>query len=177
MVGTDFCRVAGTGFHSDLLEQVARSLCGGSLPQHSVFQLETTFDETSMFRHLEYLGIGSNALAAVHIDEHPEGIRWIANLVPLKSILGVEMAHHEDRTPLGGATPTLTVGITLESVRSLEVEPLHCEDPECVADHGYGGVSKNEGIFMTFTDDAAAGSTTSEAMVFVGELSKKLNPS
>ncbi len=180
---TTFEKIKAVDFHVDTLERVVRQLNGGHFPNDALFQLETTFDDESVFRHFDYLGLRNGVLTSVHIDELPVGVHWYASVTPVSRVTSVEigqstvppsyMAAEDDFPPAHAhgfpRQEDLTLMLSIEGRSLVEMEPLACEDPHCEADHGMVGGTKNEGIAITFQEESE-NSTASEAMAFVGVL-------
>lgn len=177
---TDFDAVRASGFHTDLIEKLVRQANEGDTPPINLFQLETTFSDESVFRHFDYLGLRGRLLTSIHVDELPVGIRWYMNLLPTSQISGVELgqfAHSPYQSaPVNGhedaGDPALTVLISFGMTRSFEIEPMQCDDPTCTAEHGMAGVSKDEGLLMSFGSPES--STEEDAMEFVSSLAAAL---
>ena len=89
---TTFDKVRATGFHADLIERTIVRLNGGVEPTNMLYHLETTFDDDSVFRHLDYLGLSDGRLLAFHLDEVSGGVRWVCNAIPLRSVDSVEVS-------------------------------------------------------------------------------------
>ena len=179
---SDFEKIRDLGFHAALIEGLVRNMNEGEVPQHNLFQLEAAFDDESVFRHFDYLGLCENLLTTIHVDELAEGVRWYLNLIPLSTVTSVEAGQFEEATgftpqpglPLAAEEPPgLTVVVLFSAHRSLELDPLHCDDPSCTADHGLAGSSKDEGLAMTFVDGAES-SSEAEALAFVGALASQI---
>lgn len=183
MIGFD--KIRQSGFHADLIERLVKQVNGGQIPSYNLFLLETTFDDDSVFRHFDYLGLSGALLTSIHIDELAAGARWYMNLLPVRHVTGLEVA--QVALPLQPADKDvpaathgdagddnhevgLTVVVSSSSQRSLELEPLRCDDPACTADHGYVGGGKDEGLVMTFGAQSAS-SNEDDAMEFVAALS------
>ena len=152
MIGFD--KIRQSGFHADLIERLVKQVNGGQIPSHNLFLLETTFDDDSVFRHFDYLGLSGALLTSIHIDELAAGARWYMNLLPVRHVTGLEVA--QVALPLQPAdkdVPAATHG-----------------DPACTADHGYVGGGKDEGLVMTFGAQSAS-SNEDDAMEFVAALS------
>lgn len=181
---TTFDKIRAVDFHVDTLERVVRQLNGGRLPETSLFQLEVTLDEDSVFRHFDYLGLDGGLMTSVHIDELPVGIQWYASVIPVSQVTGVELGQSTappSTNDLGPDLPhthphsfpqdtNLTVVISVEGRSVVEVEPLVCEDPDCQGDHGLVGGLKNEGLGMSFPEESD-NSNAREALEFVAKLS------
>lgn len=176
---TSFDRVRATGFHADLLERTVRNLNAGALPEYALFNLETSFDDDSVFRHLDYVGLSIPArqLVAMHLDELPTGLRWAGTVVPVKDVGPIEMAQVLlDPDDAGGATDglgdELVLHLGLGANLTMDLDKVHCDDPECEYDHGFSGLIKRDGLVMRFDDAAQDGSSSSaaEAFEFIREL-------
>lgn len=185
---TGFDRVRRSGFHTDLIERLVKHASGGALPPHNLFLLETAFDDDSVFRHFDYLGLAGRLLIAIHIDELASGPRWYMNLIPISKITGLEVAQvvlpaqPDDKEERGSSEAThasdtqqtgITVVASFASQRSIELEPLQCDDPTCTADHGLVGGGKDEGLVMTFVSQSES-SNEDDAMEFVAVLAQAM---
>lgn len=162
------------GFHVELIERLVRQANEGAVPETNLFQLETTFNDESVFRHFDYLGLRGNLLTSVHVDELPNGVRWYMNLLPVQQVSAVELGQFSpSATQATGSEdesdPSLTVLVTFSTHRSVELESMHCDDPTCAADHGLVGGIKDEGLMMTFGAPESSGED--DAMSFVSALS------
>ncbi|MFZ1381430.1 MAG: DUF5998 family protein [Scrofimicrobium sp.] len=174
---TSFDKVRSSGFHTDLLEKTVRDLGGGKLPEHSLYNLETSFDDDSVFRHLDYVGLLERRMIAVHIDELASGMRWMATVIPLSDVGPIEIAQvllsdEETGGPADGSGNELMVNIGFGSAMTLDLDKVQCEDPECEYDHGYSGFLKRDGLAMRFEDnpDVGISSASDDAMAFVRAL-------
>ncbi len=173
---TTFDKVRATGFHVEVVEQTLAELADGSLPEHFVFTLATSFDDESVFRHLDYVGLGVGELIAVHVDELSTGLRVITTLIPLRQIGPVELAqvmegpgHPKDLS--GYRELHLHVGVDM--VSTIELERAECDDPQCDFDHGYSGLFKKDGITLRFDANQAdlAASSRSDVVGFARAVS------
>lgn len=181
---THFGKVRQLGFHADLIEDLIRQVNGGELPQHNLFQLETTFDDDSVFRHFDYLGLRGKLLTSIHLDELSEGVRWHVSLQPVSQMTGIEVGrfshdaapeHLQD--PAGeweDASAYLAVALSFTTNRAIELESLQCDNPSCTVDHGFVGSSKDEGLLMHF-GTGAEGSSEEDAMAFVSALAAEVS--
>ncbi|WP_099331943.1 DUF5998 family protein [Actinomyces minihominis] len=183
---TSFEKVRSLGFHADLIERLLRQVNAGHLPEHCLFQLETTFDDQAVFRHFDLIGLRDSLLTAVHVDELADGVRWYLNLIHVRQITGLELGSAsvpsrmlpEEEVVLPGqqmeaVLPGLTVVLSFATHRSIAMEPMHCDDPDCMADHGMIGSQKDDGLVMSFGVQPES-SGEDDAMTFVGALSMRL---
>lgn len=183
---TSFEKVRALGFHVDLIERLLRQVNAGHLPEHCLFQLETTFDDQAVFRHFDLVGLRDSLLTAIHVDELADGVRWYLNLIHVRQITGLELGSASfphrvlpENEPVfpgleGHASlPGLTVVLSFATHRTIEMEPMQCDDPECTADHGLVGSEKDDGLVMSFGVQPES-SDEEDAMAFVGALSMQL---
>ncbi len=149
------------------------------MPEHSVFQLEVTMDEESVFRHFDFLGLQRGLLVAVHIDELPDGLHWQSSVTPTSRVTNVELGASSSpdsgdaAAHIPGLTGEVTVALEIEGRAGVDLDRAQCDDPECQFDHGYTGAVKNSGLFMTFGSGMEA-STPTEAISFVSALTSEM---
>lgn len=171
-----------TGFHAQLIERVALQLNEGEYPDAYLYRLSTTFDDSSVFRHLDFLGLRGNVVTMIHVDELPVGVRWYAHLTPVGRLKGVEMGSLEvsemPQEPLF-TVPEEATGLSLflpvSITQNVELSQMVCDDPECTADHGWAGSAKDEGLLLSFTDNPEESSSTDEVVAFVTKLLARMS--
>lgn len=127
------------GFYPELVTRSLRRALGGKDPLALLLQLDAGFDHGSLFRHLNVVAISTNSLVQLHVDELEDGGATVASAIhPLGAVRG--MSYMEQVTApekQGGAVTEITIAVNLGSARRGDVETLQCDDPECVADHGF----------------------------------------
>lgn len=176
---TKFASLKKTNFHADLIERVVLRLNGGKEPTSYVYSLSTTFDDASVFRHLDFVGLRDGKLTLVHVDELPVGVRWHTHLTTVDRIGGVELGALRIDEEALSEVPTqgeildlemgaglLTLFIPVSISKNIEMAALQCEDPACTADHGFGGAVKDEGVLLTFTGVDGESSSDNEVYDF-----------
>ncbi len=172
---TSFAKVRRAGFHAELVEETVLDLTGGVLPEHSLFSVEASFDDDSVFRHMDYVGIGQGQLIAMHLDELASGLRFIVTAVPFRQLGPIEVAREYSGPSLGGpeASLELMIHIGLAAVSSIDLERSHCDDPECDYDHGYQGLVKRDGVSLRLRGESPEflSSSSRDGMSFVRTLS------
>ena len=93
-------------------------------------------------------------------------------LAPLSGIRGasvVELVAHPASD--AAAVPTeVTVSVDLGGQRRAELEPRHCDDPECAADHGYAATSYPDDLAMRVSSAADGEESLARAEHFVDVL-------
>ncbi len=127
------------GFYPELVTRSLRRALGGKELLALLLQLDAGFDHGSLFRHLNVVAVSTGSLVQLHVDELEDGGATVASAIhPLRAIRG--MSYMEQVTSperQGGAVTEITIAVNLGSARRGDVETLQCEDPECVADHGF----------------------------------------
>lgn len=178
---TKFANLAKTNFHADLIRKIVLRLNNGEEPEAYVYSLATAFDDASVFRHLDFVGLRDGLLTMVHLDELPVGVRWYTHLTTVDKIKGIELgslelgtngAPKDAQEPAGfdpEVTP-LTLFIPVSISQNVEVGPLQCDDPSCQAEHGLGGSIKDEGLLLAFTGDPEEGSVEDEVYDFAARV-------
>lgn len=113
---------------------------------------EPTFDHHEVRRHLSVVVLTPSRLILAHTDEHPgdemlpepytststEAIRLSA----LTSVVVTRMSANPTSGRPAVAEAVMTLG--WGAVQRLDMEPAHCADPDCDADHGYTGVMTSD---------------------------------
>ena len=138
------------GFYPVVVARALRRGLAGAQPLAGLCQLDAAFDRGNMFRHLTVAALTPTQLVQVHVDEMEDGGAMVnTTLAPISGIRGasvVELIAQPAADPVSPPSE-VTVSVDLGGQRRAEVEPRHCEDPECSADHGYAATS--------FPDDLA----------------------
>ena len=161
------------GFYPTLVTRTLRRALGGVDPLAAVCQLDAAFDRATMFRHLTVAALTDAYLVQVHVDELEDGGAMVATAVsPVSRIRGVsimEVISEPTREDGAGATE-VTVAIDSGSQRRTEIEPLHCDDPECPADHGYSALSMPDDLSLRVSAAADGADALERAEQFVDAL-------
>ncbi len=181
---TRFENLHKTNFHADLIERVVSQLNEGEDPDAYLYRLSATFDDSSVFRHLDFLSLRGAVLTMIHVDELPVGVRWYAHMTSVHKLGGMELgsleAHPDleengllalgDEGELPDDATHLTLFLPISISQSIELGPLQCDDPTCDADHGLGGTLKDEGLMLSFSGVPEESSTPEEVLAFVGKV-------
>ena len=148
-------RIERGGFYPRAVKSALRRALGGAEPLATLCQVDTGFDRGAVFRHLTIASLTERAIIQLHVDEMEGGSVSIATAVRRASdIPGYStMEVYADPENASGLTE-MTIALDLGGARRLEIEAAQCEDPHCVADHGFTGTSFPDD--MTFRISAAA---------------------
>jgi hypothetical protein len=147
---------------------------------------EPTFDHDEVRRHVTVVVLTPTRLLLAHTDEHPPDealsrpyTSTSTEVLPLSRITNVSVTRMVvDNSQVAGgqrgADPgveeaVLTVG--WGALRRIDLQPATCGDPECEADHGYGGMLVNDDFSLRISA-AADGAAAVESLL---EFARALN--
>lgn len=163
-------RIERGGFYPRAVKSALRRALGGTEPLATLCQVDTGFDRGAVFRHLTIASLTERAIIQLHVDELEGGSVSVATAVRrARDIAGYStMEVYADPENASGLTE-MTIALDLGGARRLEIEAAQCEDPHCVADHGFTGTSFPDD--MTFRISAADGQDAlAEGLAFVERL-------
>lgn len=151
---------------------------------HLVHQ-ETTFDATeTLRRHVTVLLLTPTRLLVAHADDHPgetphqtPKVASSLESVPLRRVRSIVVSttfsNPQQHSP--GAIPDeATLTMCWGTVQRLELEPAHCLDPHCDADHGLTGVATSDDIVVRVTAAAEGTKAVESAMQFAAIANRAL---
>ena len=166
-----WARIDRAGFYPQIATRALRRALAGALPLATVCQVDAAFDRGSMFRHLTVATLTDSALVHVHIDELENGGAGVATAIhPIDRIGPVSMLEIVEEPETGGVVSELTIAIDLGGQRRTEIEPAHCEDPECTADHGYSAATFPDDLTIRVSRAADGPDVLDEAEAFIDHL-------
>lgn len=165
--------IESLGFYPVVVARSLRRGLAGADPLATLCQLDAAFDRGTMFRHLTVAALTPTQLVQVHVDELEDGGAIVQTaLAPLSGIRGasvMELVAQPATDP--ASTPTeVTVSVDLGGQRRAEMEPRHCDDPECSADHGYAATSFPDDLAMRVSSAADGDEALARAEHFVDVL-------
>ena len=148
-------RIERSGFYPRAVERALRRALGAGEPLATLCQVETGFDRGSVFRHLTVASLTERAIVQLHVDEMDGGSATIATAVHrVADIAGYSTMEVFTDPENAVGLSEMTIALDLKGARRIDVEPARCDDPNCMADHGYTGTSYPDD--MTFRVSAAA---------------------
>lgn len=138
--------VTESGFYPELVvETIAGALGSQPVLGHLVHH-EATFTGHEVQRHMTVLVLTERQLIICHTDDSDQGnadraltsaevvaLRSISSVVMTRSVASPELPQHD----LVETWLTVVWG----AASRLDIGPAACEDPDCVADHGFTGMS------------------------------------
>ena len=131
-------RIDRTGFYPQVVKRALRRALGGEAPVASLCQVDAAFDRGSVFRHLTVATLTRDCVVQLHVDELEDGGASVATSIHRSAdIAGYSTMEILDDPQRARGLSEITVAVDLRGARRIELEPAHCDDPDCAADHGY----------------------------------------
>ncbi|WP_022867930.1 DUF5998 family protein [Schaalia vaccimaxillae] len=166
-----WARIERAGFYPQIAKRALRRALRGTEPLATLCQVDAAFDRGSVFRHLTVATLTSSCLIHVHIDELESGGAGVATAIhPISSIMGASMMEVVDRPEISCEVSELTIAINVGGQRRTEIEPAHCDDPQCTADHGYSASTFPDDLTIRISGAADGVDVLAEAEQFVDHL-------
>ncbi|MEV7972011.1 DUF5998 family protein [Cellulomonas sp. NPDC089187] len=169
------------GYYPDLVADVLDvALADEPVLAHLVHP-ETTFDAAEVRRHVTVLALTATRLIVAHVDDHPADSEHpsasaaaTTESVPLAELRSVALTHliGAPESYRGGEGPAeLTLAIGWGAVSRVDLEPAHCADPNCEADHGMTGSITPDDVVVRVSAVAEGAEAVREAVSFARRLS------
>ncbi|OKL52494.1 DUF5998 family protein [Buchananella hordeovulneris] len=152
------------------------ALAGESVADMLV-QQSTSIDDEAVRRHLNAMVLTPTRLLLLHVDDLDDEAGAIVvstDAVALSEISALRVSHglRDPEGPHGGELTEVTLSIGWRSTRQIEVQPKSCGDPECVAEHGWGGVLLNEDVMVRVTAAADGAAQVRRTSEFAAQLAR-----
>ena len=164
-------RIERSGFYPKAVERALRRALGAADPLATLCQVDTGFDRGSVFRHLTVASLTERAIVQLHVDEMGGGSATIATAVHrVADIAGYStMEVYTDPENATGLSE-MTIALDLKGARRLELETARCDDPTCMADHGFTGSSFPDDMTFRVSATVDGQDALEEAAEFVDHL-------
>lgn len=143
--------------------------------------METHMDFESIHRHVTAFVVTPTRLILVHVDDEPAGpgetMRGVASVedVPLAKMRTVLLSRiYTDPANFAPGQRPVEVSVNLgwDSVKRIEAFAESCADPQCEADHGYGGTVVPEDVNLRVSAQAEGQEAVDQAERFALTLKK-----
>lgn len=171
--------IRGCGYFPELIADSIGLACGSEPAQGYLVHHEATFNHDEIQRHLSVLVLTPTRLLVGHTDENaapgePVQALTTTESVPLGKINSVALSQivanpESYGTQRASVVETwLTLGWGM--VRRIELEPAHCGDPNCDADHGYSGDLAGDDFTVRISAAADGDAKVREVIAFATAL-------
>jgi hypothetical protein len=167
------------GYFPDLIaETMALATAGEPILQHVVHH-EATFAHDEIQRHLSVLVLTPTRLIVGHTDESDAAgeagqAMSTTESVWLDKITSVALtrvvAHPERHGSRRSATTETWLTVGWGTASRVELEPAHCGDPDCDADHGYSGTLASEDLTLRMSLAADGADNVAKLVTFATAL-------
>lgn len=139
---------------------------------------ETTFDGPEVRRHLTVVALTARHLLITHLDDdpadalNPSQVVSTTERVALRRIIstGLSQVFDTDGQIVPGREAEITLGITWNGSRRVDLERAVCEDPNCQIDHGYTGTLAPSDLALRVSALADGDEAVTTALRFHAEL-------
>lgn len=136
------------GYFPELVADAVSLALGPEEPVTHMVHHEATFNNAEIQRHLSVIVLTKSRLIVAHTDENddpgePAQALTTTESVPLRQVSSVALSqvvsHPERHGSRRSAVAETWLTISWGTMRRVDLEPGHCADPNCEADHGLTG--------------------------------------
>lgn len=166
--------VTECGFYPDLVAQTIAGALGSQPVIGHLVHHEATFAGHEVQRHMTVLVLTERQLIVCHTDDSDQGnserALTSAEVVALRSITSVVVTRsvaHPERSSGDLVETWLTV--VWGAASRVDLGPAGCEDPDCVADHGWTGMTVPNDLTVRMSP-AGDGPSITERLLEFGSL-------
>lgn len=171
--------ILACGYFPELVSDAVALALGPEEPVTHLVHLEATFNRDEIQRHLSVLVLTASRLIVAHTDENenpgePSQALTTTESVPLREVNSVSLSqvvsrpehHGSRRSEVAEAWLTITWG----TMRRIDLEPAHCGDPECDADHGMTGMLAGDDLTVRISAAGDGEDKVSQLIAFTSAL-------
>nr|WP_154596132.1 DUF5998 family protein [Aeromicrobium senzhongii] len=167
--------ISRSGYYPEIISGALEDALAGEPVESFVVHHEPTFDREEIRRHMSVLVLTPSRLLLTHTDEHPGDTllpkpytSTSVEAVPLSRVTGVVVTRMVSTQTQQLEEALLTV--SWGAVSRVELEPARCDDPECEADHGYGGTLTGDDFSLRLSAAAEGGAAVVGLLEFARTL-------
>ncbi len=167
------------GYFPELVSDAVSLALGPEEPVAHLVHLEATFNRDEIQRHLSVLVLTRTRLIVAHTDENespgePPQALTTTESVPLREVNSVALSqvvsrpeqHGSRRSEVAEAWLTITWG----TMRRIDLEPAHCGDPDCEADHGLTGMLAGDDLTVRISATGDGEAKVAQLITFTSAL-------
>ena len=167
------------GYFPELVSDAVSLALGPEEPVAHLVHLEATFNRDEIQRHLSVLVLTGSRLIVAHTDEdenpgEPAQALTTTESVALREINSVALSqvvqHPERYGSRRSAVAEAWLTITWGTMRRIDLEPAHCADAECEADHGMTGVLAGDDLTVRISAAGDGESKVAQLIAFTSAL-------
>jgi hypothetical protein len=167
------------GYFPELVSDAVSLAIGPEEPVAHLVHVEATFNREEIQRHLSVLVLTRSRLIVAHTDENEDpgepaqaltttesvALREV-NSVALSQVVSHPERYGSRRSEIAEAWLTITWG----TMRRIDLEPAHCADPECDADHGLTGMLAGDDLTVRISAAGDGEAKVAQLIAFASAL-------
>jgi hypothetical protein len=174
--------VERSGYYPGLVTDAVNSALGSEPVTAFFVQHDAIFDPgMEVRRHMTVLALTPTRLVYSHTDEHPADepqsrprAETSSEAVRFSRVTSVSLTRvvHDPASYVPGVTLPSEVILTIgwNVLSHVELEPAHCGDESCEADHGYLGTITADDLTLRISDAADGEDAVRQVLEFAGAL-------
>ena len=171
-----YAEISRSGYYPDIVADGLRDAVADESIVAYVLHHEPTFDRDEIRRHMTVLALTPTRVVLAHTDEHPPDdllphpyTSTTSEAVAVGQVRSVVVTRMVSASTKQLEEAVLTIG--WGAVSRVDLEPAHCDDPECDADHGFTGSITGDDFSLRLSATADGGAAVGRLLEFARQLS------
>lgn len=171
-----YAEISRSGYYPEIVADGLRDAVADESIQAYVLHHEPTFDRDEIRRHMTVLVLTPTRVVLLHTDEHPPDdllphpyTSTTSEAVAISQVRSVVVTRMVSTATHQLEEAVLTMG--WGAVSRVDLEPAHCDDPECEADHGFTGSVTGDDFSLRMSATADGGAAVGRLLEFARFLS------
>lgn len=171
-----YAEISRSGYYPEIVADGLRDAVAGEDVVTWVLHHEPTFDRDEVRRHMTVLALTPTRVVLLHTDEHPGDdllphpyTSTTSEAVAVAQVRSVVVSRMVSAATQRLEEAVLTIG--WGAVSRIDLEPAHCDDPECDADHGFTGSVSGDDFSIRMSATADGGAAVGRLLEFARFLS------
>ncbi len=171
-----YAEISRSGYYPDIVADGLRDAVADEAILAYVLHHEPTFDRDEIRRHMTVLALTPTRVVLAHTDEHPPDdllphpyTSTTSEAVAVGQVRSVVVTRMVSAVSNQLEEAVLTIG--WGAVSRVDLEPAHCDDPDCDADHGFTGSVTGDDFSLRLSATADGGAAVGRLLEFARHLS------
>lgn len=171
-----YAEISRSGYYPEIVADGLRDAVADEDVLAYVLHHEPTFDRDEIRRHMTVLVLTPTRVVLLHTDEHPPDdmlphpyTSTTSEAVPVTQVRSVVVTRMVSAVTNRLEEAVVTIG--WGAVARVDLEPAHCDDPECEADHGFTGSVTGDDFSLRMSATADGGAALGRLLEFARFLS------
>lgn len=166
-----YSEISRSGYYPEIVADGLRDSLADESVLAYVLHHEPTFERDEIRRHMTVLTLTPTRVILLHTDEHPPDdllpnpyTSTTSEAVPVSQVRSVVVTRMVSAVTHQLEEAVLTIG--WGAVARVDLEPAHCDDPECEADHGFTGSVTGDDFSLRMSATADGGAAVGQLLEF-----------